>query len=83
MPAVIAMPIQPPITTLSVGVNIFEPAIFALVIPVMSNPASVKPTILSATVPVVGAKAPANGIKPPDVNAAVKWTDACRQTGFG
>ena len=82
MPAVIAMPIQPPITTLSVGVNILEPAIFALVIPVMSNPASVKPTMLSATVPVVGAKAPANGIKPPDVNAAADAIAACTGRAF-
>jgi hypothetical protein len=77
MPAVIAIPIQPPITTRSVGVKIFEPAILALITPVISSPARVNPTMLRATVPVVGAKAPANGIKPPDVKAAADAIAAC------
>ena len=68
MPAVIAMPIQPPIITRSVGVKIFEPAILALRIPVKSKPTKVNPTMLNATVPVDGAKAPTNGIRPPEVN---------------
>ena len=82
MPAVIAIPIQPPITTRSVGVKILEPAILALITPVKSKPTRVNPTMLSATVPVVGAKAPANGIKPPDVNAAADATAACTGRAF-
>ena len=82
MPAVIAMPIQPPITTRSVGVKIFEPAILALITPVTSKPTSVNPTMLSATVPVVGAKAPANGINPPEVNAAADAMAACTGRAF-
>ena len=82
MPAVIAMPIQPPIITRSVGVKIFDPAILALRTPVKSNPTIVKPTMLNATVPVVGAKAPTNGIKPPEVNAAADAIAACTGRAF-
>jgi hypothetical protein len=68
IPAVIAMPSEPPISTRSVGESSFEPAVFAETKPVITNPARVNPTMLHALVPRVGAKAPANGIKPPREN---------------
>jgi hypothetical protein len=68
IPAVIAIPSEPPIRTLSVGERIFDPAVFADTTPVSSNPARVNPTMLHALVPKVGANAPANGINPPRVN---------------
>ena len=70
MPAVIAIPKQPPRITRRVGANTFDPAVLALTIPVTINPAIVNPTMLIATLPVVGAKAPIKGIKPPVVKAA-------------
>jgi hypothetical protein len=65
-----AIPIQPPKITRRVGARIFEPAVFALTIPVKTKPMTVKPTMLEATLPGVGANAPRKGIKPPEVNAA-------------
>jgi hypothetical protein len=72
MPAVIAIPMHPPRITRKVGAKIFEPAVLALITPVNNKPIMVNPTMLSATWPVVGANAPANGIKPPDVKAAAE-----------
>ena len=54
--------------TRSVGMNNFDPAVLALRIPVKTNPTIVKATMLKATLPGVGAKAPRNGTKPPAVN---------------
>jgi hypothetical protein len=61
---------QPPKITRRVGTSTFEPAVFALRIPVRVKPRTVKATIVAAALPGVGAKAPINGIKPPAVNAA-------------
>ena len=74
--AVMAMPRQPPIKTRTVGVKIFEPDIRALITPVRMRPAMVNPTMLMACAPSVGAKAPANGINPPLVNAMAEATAA-------
>lgn len=68
IPAVIAMPKHPPIITRMVGAKTFEPDVRALTTPVNNNPAMVKPIMLHALAPNVGANAPANGIKPPNVN---------------
>ena len=65
---------QPPRITRRVGAKIFDPAVFALTTPVMTNPMTVNPTMLSATWPVVGANAPANGINPPIVNPDIAST---------
>ena len=69
IPAVIAIPRQPPIITRNVGIAIFEPEVFALTTPVRANPRIVKIIMLIATEPVVGAKAPRNGMSPPAVKA--------------
>jgi hypothetical protein len=63
-----AIPRIPPPITRRVGINSFEPAVFALITPVASSPKIVKPTMLEAAAPGVGAKAPANGMSPPAVN---------------
>ena len=76
IPAVIAIPKQPPIKTRTVGANTFEPEILALTTPVKIKPPKVNPTMLQAFVLRVGAKAPANGIKPPVVNAIADATAA-------
>ena len=72
------MPIHPPTITRRVGARIFEPAVFALRIPVRVKPIMVKATIVAAAFPGVGAKAPTNGINHPAVNAAADaiaaWT---------
>jgi hypothetical protein len=54
--------------TRTVGARIFEPEVLALTTPVRINPTKVKPTMLHALAPSVGAKAPKNGITPPAVN---------------
>jgi len=64
-----AIPRQPPSNTRTVGANTFEPEILALTTPVKTKPPRVNPTMLHALAPRVGAKAPANGIKPPHVKA--------------
>jgi len=69
IPAVMAIPRHPPINTRTVGANTFEPEILALTTPVKTKPQRVNPTMLHALAPRVGAKAPANGIKPPHVKA--------------
>ena len=76
IPAVIAMPKQPPIKTLTVGANIFEPDVRALMTPVRIRPPIVNPTMLIALAPKVGANAPAKGIKPPNVNEIAEATAA-------
>ena len=76
IPAVIAIPKHPPIKTRTVGANTFEPEILALITPVKIKPTNVNPTMLQAFAPRVGAKAPANGIKPPVVNAIADATAA-------
>jgi hypothetical protein len=68
--AVIAIPIQPPKITRTVGTSTFEPAIFALTIPVITRPAIVKMTMLKALAPRLGANAPKNGMHPPNVKLA-------------
>ena len=72
MPAVIAIPRQPPIITRTVGFITAAPDERALMIPVAKSPNSVKPTMLNATAPAVGAKAPANGIRPPNVKLSAE-----------
>ncbi len=67
IPAVMAIPRIPPPITRSVGMRSLEPAVLALIIPVATRPRMVKPTMLEAAAPGVGAKAPAKGIKPPAV----------------
>ena len=76
MPAVIAIPSEPPISTRRVGESSFEPAVRAEIKPVKTNPPRVKATMLHALVPRVGAKAPANGIKPPSVNETAEASAA-------
>jgi hypothetical protein len=46
MPAVIAMPRHPPRITLIVVVDTLDPAVLALITPVIIKPAIVKPTML-------------------------------------
>jgi hypothetical protein len=65
IPAVIAMPRQPPIRTRKVGISSLEPEVFAPIAPATMRPAIVKPTIETEMVPIVGANAAKNGIKPP------------------
>ncbi len=72
IPAVIAIPNEPPISTRSVGERIFAPAVRAEMTPVNAKPTRVKPTMLQALVPIVGAKAPAKGINPPRVKDAAE-----------
>ena len=67
MPAVIAMPSEPPIRTRMVVRPYGAPAVLALKSPVATKPANVKATMLQARVPEVGAKAPKNGITPPAI----------------
>ncbi len=67
IPAVIAIPRQPPAMTRIVGMRIFDPAVLALMMPVASKPTSVNPIMLEAAAPAVGANAPANGTNPPAV----------------
>ena len=67
IPAVIAIPSDPPINTRRVGESSFEPAIRAETAPVMIKPTRVKRTMLQALLPSTGSKAPANGINPPNV----------------
>ena len=76
IPAVITIPKHPPIKTRTVGANTFDPEILALMTPVKIKPTSVKPTMLHALAPKLGAKAPANGIKPPLVKAIADATAA-------
>ena len=76
MPAVIAMPRQPPIITRMVGFKTAAPEERALIKPVAKSPRSVKPTMLTATAPAVGANAPANGIRPPNVKLSADATAA-------
>ena len=76
MPAVIAMPKQPPIITRMVGFITAAPDERALIMPVAKSPTSVKPTMLIATAPAVGANAPANGISPPNVKLSADATAA-------
>ena len=76
IPAVIAIPKQPPISTRTVGANTFEPEILALTKPVKTKPQIVNPTMLQALAPSVGANAPANGINPPVVKAIADATAA-------
>jgi hypothetical protein len=65
--AVMSMPKQPPMITRIVGIKSFEPAVLALRMPVRTNPATVKATMLHAFSPKVGARAPRKGINPPAV----------------
>ena len=76
MPAVIAMPRQPPIITRIVGFITAAPDERALIMPVAKRPTSVKPTMLTATAPGVGANAPTNGISPPIVKLSAEATAA-------
>ena len=76
IPAVIDMPKQPPIKTRTVGARTFDPEILALMTPVRIKPPRVNTTMLHALAPKVGAKAPANGIKPPVVKAIAEATAA-------
>ena len=76
MPAVIAIPRQPPIITRTVGFKTAAPDERALKMPVAKSPRSVKPTILKAIAPAVGANAPANGTSPPNVKLNADATAA-------
>ena len=76
IPAVIAMPKAPPITTRKVGLNSGAPELFALIAPVTTNPTMAKVTILQALAPGVGANAPAKGISPPIIKLVAEATDA-------
>ena len=53
--------------TRTVGASTFEPEVRAEMMPVSKSPPMVKPMMLQAFAPSVGAKAPAKGIKPPPV----------------
>ena len=66
------MPTQPPSMTRRVGLSGADPAIRALRTPVTRSPASVKPTMLHALAPRVGANAPKKGITPPNVKLAAE-----------
>jgi hypothetical protein len=59
-----------------VGFRIADPEVRALIMPVAKSPTSVKLTMLTATAPAVGAKAPANGINPPIVKLSADATAA-------
>ena len=76
MPAVIAMPKQPPIITRTVGFITAAPEVRALIRPVAKSPTSAKETMLTATAPAVGANAPAKGINPPIVKLSAEATAA-------
>ncbi len=76
IPAVIAMPRQPPPMTRKVGMRSLEPAVLALMIPVKINPTTVKAMMLQAALPADGAKAPINGIRPPAVKLSAEATAA-------
>ena len=76
MPAVIAIPKQPPIITRTVGLKTEAPDERALMMPVANSPNSVKPTMLTPTDPAIGANAPANGIRPPIVKLSADATAA-------
>ena len=65
MPAVIAMPRQPPIITRNVGFTRGDPELLALIMPVAINPATANATMLKAFAPAVGANAPRKGMIPP------------------
>jgi hypothetical protein len=71
-----AIPRIPPPITRKVGIRSFEPAVFALIIPVARRPRIVKATMLVAAAPGVGANAPANGMRPPAVNEIAEATAA-------
>ena len=76
IPAVMSMPSPPPIMTRSVVLSTRAPAVLALTTPVRSKPATVNPTMLQALASIVGAKAPAKGIKPPTVKLIAEATAA-------
>ena len=65
-----------------VGARTFEPEVRAETTPVSSRPAIVNPMMLHALAPRVGAKAPANGIKPPAVNEIADAIAACTGRAF-
>ena len=67
IPAVMAIPRQPPAMTRAVGVSNLDPAMRALNTPVKVRPMMVNATMLHAACPKDGANAPANGISPPAV----------------
>ena len=67
IPAVMAIPRQPPAITRKVGTNNLDPAVLALTAPVTTRPATVKAMMLHAALPGVGANAPRKGINPPAV----------------
>ena len=67
IPAVIAIPRQPPPMTRKVGMRSFDPAVLALIIPVKIKPTTVKAMMLHAALPAEGANAPAKGTRPPAV----------------
>ena len=77
-----SMPKAPPIITRAVVLKILEPAVRALSTPVRTRPTSVKPTILKASVPTDGARAPAKGISPPAVNEIADAIAACTGRAF-
>ena len=77
IPAVIAIPRQPPMSTRKVGMSSFEPEVFAPAAPAAIKPTIVKETIENEMVPTVGAKAPTNGMKPPMAKEAAEAIDAC------
>ena len=72
IPAVIAIPRQPPAITRRVGIKSLEPAVFALMTPVAIKPTMVNPTMLHAAYPAEGAKAPRKGISPPAVKLSAE-----------
>ena len=76
IPAVIAIPKEPPIKIRMVVLRYGEPAIRALNTPVPTRPASVKTIMLATFVLTVGASAPANGISPPAVKLRAEAIDA-------
>ncbi len=76
IPAVIAIPMHPPVTTRSVGASTGDPEVFAPIMPVRIKPAMAKATMLHAAAPGVGANAPKKGIKPPMMKLAADAIDA-------
>jgi hypothetical protein len=76
IPAVMAIPMQPPRTTRRVGVSTGEPDVLALTTPVTTKPPTANVTILQACDPGVGAKAPRKGMRPPIIKLVAEAIEA-------